>query len=101
MKVVQAPTLRCSPDEYAGDYLLNFYKDLGWNPKTHRLDPRFVKTTRKTYDEIRDAITERSEDAVGVGMLMINNGPSVNEDVKEGTVRLLNGWIKEDADEKV
>ena len=80
----------------AGDILLNFYEDLGWNPETHTLDPVKIKTTKEIYNALYDAIYAVVPDSLGVGMLLVNRGPSVTENIKPETVYLLNGWIKED-----
>ena len=96
LEKVSAPAPRMEAGQQAGDILLNFYKDLGWNPETHTLDPVKVKTTKEIFDTLYDAIYAVVPDALGVGMLLVNRGPSVTENIKPDTVYLLNGWIKEE-----
>ena len=94
---VNAPALRLETGQQAGDILLNFFKDLGWDPETHTLDPVKIKTTKEIYNSLYDVMYEIIPDSIGVGMLLVNWGPSVIENIKAGTVYLLNGWIKKDA----
>jgi len=97
LEKVSAPAPRLEAGQQARDILLNFFKDLGWNPETHTVDPNKIKTTKEIYNSLYDAIYEIVPDPIGVGMLLVNRGPSVTENIKPGTVYLLHGWIKEDA----
>jgi len=92
-KIIEAPKLRIEEGELAGQYLLNFFKDLGWNPELNRLDPSRIRTTKNVFDSIYDAVLEMVPDVVSVGMLMVNSGPSVDDDVPENSVFLLEGWL--------
>ena len=78
------------------DILINFYKALGWDSEKYILDPRKVKTTLEIYNILYEKIFEIAPDAVGVGMLMVNNGPSVDDNIPDGQIVLLEGWLEED-----
>ena len=100
MKTIKAPALRYSEDSYPGEVLANFYKDLGWNKATHTLDPKRVKTTESVYmsilETMRTICYNLQEDLQSINLLMLNYGPSVNENVKEGKVQLYNNWLVAD-----
>ena len=89
--VVDAPEISLTEKDKAGDGLLNFYKALGWNGEDI-LDPRKVCTTKEVYYRIYDVIYEKTADCLGVGMLMVNSGPSVDSDIPPNKVYLFEGW---------
>ena len=80
-----------------GDILINFYIALGWDSEKYILDPRKVKTTLVIYSTLYDEIFEMYPNESSVGMLMVNSGPSVDDNVPEGKIILLDGWIEEDS----
>ena len=94
--IVDAPEIRYEEGQLAGDILLNFYRDLGWDSETQTLDPNKVKTTNSIYYGIRDATEEICPDPVAIGMHMVNRGPSVDDCVEEGKVHLFEGWVIND-----
>ena len=76
--------------------LINFYKALGWDSDKYIINPSKIKTTKEIYNALYDKIFEKVPDAVSVGMLMVNNGPSVDESLSAGQIVLLEGWLEED-----
>ena len=90
--VYDAPEVSLSVDETAGEALLQFYQKLGWN-RSDKLDPNKVKTTKAVYDYLYGVIYDRCPDPVGVGMVMINSGPSTDDHIPPGKVYLYEGWI--------
>ena len=91
--VVDAPDVSLSPDEKAGDLLLHFYRVLGWNGEDF-LDPCKVRTTKEVYNGLYNKMYERYPNPVGVGMLMVNSGPGIEDYIPQGKVYLLEGWIR-------
>ena len=91
--IVDAPKVSFADGEQAGDLLLNFYRALGWNGDDS-LDPCKVRTTKEVYDGLLDQMREQYPDTIRVGMFMVNIGPSVDYDIPQGKVYLLEGWIK-------
>jgi hypothetical protein len=91
--IVDAPEVSLAEYEKAGEALLKFYRGLGWNGEDI-LDPRKISTTKAVYNRLHDIMFSRCPDPVGVGMLMINNGPGTDNCVPPGKVYLLDGWIK-------
>ena len=91
--VVDAPEISLTEDEKAGEVLLKFFRALGWNGEDY-LDPCKIRTTKAVFDQLYAAIFERCLDPVGVGMLMINSGPSTDNFVPPNKVYLYEGWVK-------
>ena len=89
--VVDAPKFVLSETKTAGETLLKFYRELGWNGQDV-LDPRKVLTTKDIFNNLYDAVFEKFSDTMGVSVLMANNGPKTNELVPQGKVHLLEGW---------
>jgi len=94
LAVIDAPEIILSDDEMAGDALIKFYEGLGWNPKTHEVDPCKVRTTKAVYDQLYDLMLTKCPDTLTVGMAMVNKAPGVDNDVPPGKVRLLDGWLQ-------
>ena len=90
--VVDAPEVSLNDDEKAGDYLLKFYRALGWNGED-MLDPCKIRTTKAIYGQLYDAIFEKHPDPVSVGMLMVNSGPGTDDYIPTGKVYLHEGWV--------
>jgi hypothetical protein len=57
------------------------------------VDPCKVRTTDAVYQHLRELMMEKCPDAVTVGMALMNRGPGVDDDVPQGKVRLLTGWL--------
>ena len=98
-RIVKTPTLRIEKDQEAPAILLNFFRDLGWDPDTHSLDSRKVRTSPIVFNCIKDTIIEISTEPIDAGILMLNQGPSGgHDDIKEGIVILLKGWLVPDCE---
>ncbi|MBC8521280.1 MAG: hypothetical protein H8D26_04735 [Methanomicrobia archaeon] len=66
--------------------LLNFYKDLGWN-RMGQLDPTKVKMNKEDWSKLFDKLVKLCpEDRVSVGFLVIDKGPSGDNNVPKGKV---------------
>ena len=91
--VVDAPEITLEKHELAGDALLKFFRELGWNGEDY-LDPCKIHTTKAVFDRLYDTIFARCPDPVGVGMLMVNRGPGTDDFVPPNKVYLYEGWIK-------
>ena len=89
--VVDVPELRVSEDDEAGEILLKFYRELGWNGED-TLDPCKVRTTKDVYHHLYDVMSDRHPNSVGVGILMVSRGPGTEEYIPPGKVYLLEGW---------
>ena len=94
--IIDVPVISAEEDGLAGDVLINFFKALGWNPETHIIDPRKVRTTKAVFLFCRlcDLMAEKCDDALTVGALMANKGPGAEDDIPHGKVYLLKGWIQ-------
>lgn len=91
--VVDAPEITLAEDDLAGDALLNFFRALGWNGED-MLDPCKIRTTKAVFDQLYATIFERCPDPVGVGMLMVNQGPGTDDFVPPNKVYLYEGWVR-------
>jgi len=67
--------------------LLNFYQDLGWN-RNKPLKPTKVVMNEEDWLELLEQLIriEPVEDRLNVGFLMINKGPSGNNNIERGKV---------------
>ena len=92
-ELIDAPEIALAEEENTGEVLLKFYSALGWN-REDSLDPCRVITTNDVWNGLYDLMLERIPDKLAVGMLMVNNGPSVRENIPPGKVCLMPGWIK-------
>lgn len=90
--IIHAPEVNLTDDETASEALLKFYRALGWNGDDY-LDPCKVRTTKDIYNNLYDVMFDRCPDPIGVGMLMVNSGPGVDDCIPTGKVYLLEGWI--------
>jgi hypothetical protein len=91
--IADAPEVNLSGTEKAGEVLLKFYRELGWNG-SDMLDPCKIRTTKAVYNRLYDAMLDICPDPVGVGMAMISRGPGADDDVPAGKVYLYQGWTK-------
>jgi hypothetical protein len=91
--LVDAPDVILADNEKAGAALLKFYRALGWDGKDE-LDPCKVKTTKAVYNRLYDTMYAKCPEPVGIGMLMVNQGPSTDDNIPPGKVCLLEGWVK-------
>lgn len=90
--IVDVPEIVITDDENAGDVLIKFYRALGWNGED-TLDPRKVRTTNAVYDRLYDLMLEKFPDVSGIGLVMLNKAPGVDECIPPNKVYLLDGWI--------
>ena len=90
--VVDAPEITLTDDEKAGEALLKFFRELGWNGEDI-LDPCKIRTTKAIYNNLYDTMYDRCPDPVGVGMLMVNRGPGTEDHIPPGKVYLYDGWV--------
>jgi len=90
--VIDAPEVILADDEKAGDALLKFYRELGWNGEDY-LDPCKIRTTKAVYNNLYDVMYDRCPDPVGIGMLMVNRGPGTDDNIPPWKVYLYEGWI--------
>lgn len=84
--------------------LMKFYEALGYDKEDeYLLRPMDILLNKDDQLELlqrlkegfRDEIGELSkDDSVGVNLLFMNNGPSSDEGIERGTVRLVDGWNK-------
>ena len=95
--VVDAPEISLEENELAGDALLKFYRALGWNG-TDYLDPCKVCTTHDVYQWLYAIMIEKCPDPVGVGMAIVNRGPSVDAYVPPEKVYLHEGWFQSETE---
>ena len=91
--ILTAPTIRLEEGQEAEEILLNFFKDLGWNPKLNGLKPSKIRTSKMVFDTLLIAICEKSAHPANVGAFMVDKGPSVDDDIPINTVYLLEGWL--------
>ena len=89
--VVDAPEVSLAEDEQAGEVLLKFYRALGWNGED-MLDPNKVRTTNAVYNRLYEIMFDKCPDPVGVGMMMVNRGPSTDDYIPKEKVYLYDGW---------
>ena len=90
--VVDAPKISLSEDDKAGEILLKFYRELGWNGED-MLDPCKIRTTKAIYNQLYDAMFDKCPDPVSVGMLMVNRGPGTDDNIPPGKIYLYDGWV--------
>jgi len=71
------------------DVLLNFYEDLGWN-REKTLDPTKIKMNQvdkqKLYDKMYKIGQMVGIERGGIGFIMLNKGPSVDDSAPKGKV---------------
>ena len=92
VSILDAPKIELTEHEKAAEALLKFYRALGWNGED-MLDPCKIRTTKDVYNNLYDVMFDRCPEPVGVGMLMVNRGPGIDDYVPPGKVYLLEGWI--------
>ena len=91
-RYINAPVIAFEEDDTATGALLRFYTALGWNGKDS-LSPTKVRTSKCVYETIRSAMLEAHPNNKEVGLLLMQYGPSVNDDtIPAGKVQLLKGW---------
>lgn len=90
--IIDAPKIVLTETENAGDVLPNFFRALGWNGEDI-VDPSKVRTTKAIFNKLYDTIFEKAPDTIGVGMLMVNQGPGTDDFIPPGKVFLYDGWI--------
>lgn len=79
--------------ENATESLLNFYVSLGWD-RQQNLNPRKVVINNKQALELIDKITSEEDDKAKVNLMYLNFGPSPDEDIQYGKIKLRSGWLQ-------
>ena len=95
-QLIRAPKITPKETDLAGDMLVAFYRELGWDPNTQIIDVTKVRTTKVVFDELLNAMYVQQPGNDGIAMMMVNSGPGVDSDIPEGMVRLMAGWVKND-----
>ena len=98
ISTIDAPEVILSEGELAGDVLLKFYRDLGWNGQDF-LDPCKVRTTKDVFANLHSVMSKAGPDSLSVGMTLVNVGPGTDDYVPPGKVCLLEGWTRPDTSE--
>jgi hypothetical protein len=80
--------------ESAEESLLNFYVALGWDRK-QPLNVRKVVINYNQAMELSEKIQSKEESQNAAGLFYLNYGPSPNEDIPYGKVKLYDGWLTE------
>lgn len=77
--------------------LLEFYKDLGWNPKKQSLNVKKIYISQKSYTQMHDYFKSfPGINQAELSTLMLHYGPSVKDDVFDSDIVLLDGAITDD-----
>lgn len=78
--------------ENAVESLLNFYSALGWD-REQNLNPRKVVINNKQALELIDKISSEKDDKSKVNLMYLDYGPSPDQDIPYGKIKLRNGWM--------
>lgn len=95
-KTVELPDLEIFTKE-KGAGIMAFYKTLGFDNDVHNsLDPTKVILNTKDHSNAIDKFKSifKGDDVTGSMLLFMNKGPSGDNSVKEGFVKLVDGWVK-------
>lgn len=82
--------------EIAINKIKEFYKELGWDEAISELNPTKIKVNRKDYLKMGDDFKSNgtnNDEKMGLSMIWMNYGPSVDDTVKEGTVRVYKDFF--------
>jgi hypothetical protein len=87
MKMPQLPDL--NPDDFlcVTEFIVAFYKSLGWNPSTQELDPRRIQINPEIWNYIAGQIIKKW--GVKGGLTWMNSGPSTNRYLDKHQVGVL------------
>jgi hypothetical protein len=73
---------------------MKFYKTLGFNPKKHTLDPKKVKISSFDFLRMTEKMKSLNPDnTTEASLMMLNYGPSGDNNMEYGKVHLYSGWI--------
>ena len=97
MKVVNLPNFRVDETGSPVCVLMNFYRDLGWDIKKGVIDPEKVMVSSTTWHDLRIYMEKNVFDGkrgkpFQAGRLLEEKGPSIDDEVPENKVHLIDGW---------
>lgn len=98
MKVLNIPNINFNTDgdiSLATSKIKEFYKSLGWNESKEEVDPCKVKICEKDWLRLLNDFKSNGKDMEEVrrlGFMWMNYAPSVSEKVREGTIRIYEGF---------
>jgi len=78
------------------DILIDFYKDLGWSPETHEIEPVNIKMNPVDQSLFCDNMLKLASpdiSATEINIMLLMKGPSSEERVPKGKVWLKDGWL--------
>ena len=95
MKIVELPNMDYE-DLSPAEALVKFYTDLGWESENQLLDSKKVGISKTDYRVLSEKLlsleTKLKKD---INLMLLDKGPSSRyPDVKQGTVRLYDGWVQ-------
>jgi len=96
--LVDVPVIHLLEDETAEQVLVKFYRGLGWDGLSE-INPCKVRTTEAIYQYLSDIMGEKCRNKLAAGLITMNYGPGVDEDIPTGKVRLIDGWLILNSDE--
>ena len=75
--------------------LMDFYQSLGWDSKTHSIDPTKIKLSVNDAQQLMTCFMSGfpQKEKGDAGMFLVDKGPSNDESVPQGQVLLEEGWI--------
>lgn len=76
--IQKLPSLDVEDFECITDFMLEFYRRLGWDPTKQELDPRKIAIHPDTWKEICMQVKRRW--GIGSALIWMNQGPSWHED---------------------
>jgi len=94
MKLMPLPQFRGEAFE---DIIVNLYKDLGWDGEKTVI-PDNIIMNEDDWKELLQYVQSHSgsvDHMVGNGLRLTNYGPSGDDDIPPGHVRLLDGWVQD------
>jgi hypothetical protein len=89
---VDVPVIDTEAAENAGDILLNFYRNIGWNGDD-ALDVRKVRISKRVYNNLIEAMKEKCTEHSNLSEIIVTYAPGVDSDIPSNKVYLLKGWV--------
>lgn len=92
--LVRVPPVNPAAFQTATEFVLAFYRALGWNPATHRLDPTRVRMNSDTWKRYVGILVRRH--GLPGGFAWMNYGPSGSggADVQRSQLVIEDGWLQ-------
>lgn len=79
----------------ASEALMKFYVALGYNPDNQTLNPKKVKVSEADHLALTEQMKKlQPKNSDGVCLLLLNYGPSCDNDMENGKVHLYAGWVE-------